>query len=184
MPEPNSDPVEDPKDPKPEEEPSGGDDPKDEPEGNDPEPSKEPAKEPTEDPKEHNRKGYEQRKQAETKDGVSREEFEKLNETVSNMAGENEQLKFQKANPWCTDELYKSLDAQSKGSGVAKDEIIKNDPIWKNYIDSSEAKSRVDGATASPSTKTSPGNKFPDYTNMSSEDFLKQKESVLQRRGD
>jgi len=134
------------------------------------------------DSKEHNRKGYEKRKGAET--GVSREEFDDLKEDVTTVKGENEKLKFQKANPWCTDELYNSLEAQSKGSSKSKEDIIKDDPVWKNYLDTTDAKNQVDEATAPPSTRTTSGNNKSDYKDMSSEDFQAKREEVLQRQGE
>jgi len=136
------------------------------------------------DEKEHNRKGYEKRKQAENQDGVSREEFEKVQESVNNITEENTDLKFRNAHPEVDDNTFQTIKSLSKGSGKDYEDILKDDPVIKGHLETAEAKNRVDGATAAPATKTSTNTNKTDWANMSSEDFQNKKEEVMQRRGD
>lgn len=186
MSEPKTDPVEEPKTPEAEDN-TTPENPEGEP--NNPENPEKPAEEPKEKPKEEtpeekerNRKGYEMRKgKAET--GVSREEFEKLNESVSNITEENKDLKFRNAHPEVDDDTFKTIKSLSKGTGEDYEKTL-DDPIIKSHLETSNAKNRVDGATAPPSTRNKPGGSLPDYRDMSSEDFQKKQEEVLSRRGD
>lgn len=138
------------------------------------------SEEPAENDKEHNRKGYEYRKKAET--GISREEFEKLNQSVQSMAEENKDLKFRNAHPEVDDDVFNSIKALSKGTGKNYEEIITDDPIIKAHLDSSNARSRVNGATATPSGRTSSGTRGKDWANMSPEEFAQAKNEVITRR--
>ena len=182
MSEQKTDPVEEPKTPETEE-PTTPENPEGEPKT--PETPEKPAEEPKEETpeeKERNRKGYEMRKgKAET--GVSREEFDKLNDSVVNMTEENKDLKFRNAHPEVDDDTFKTIKSLSKGTGKELEETL-DDPIIKSHLETSNARDRVDGATAPPSTRNKPGGSLPDYQNMSSEDFQKTQEEVLNRRGD
>jgi len=129
--------------------------------------------------KEQNRKGYEKRQSKKVETGVSREEFETLRGDIDTVKGENDKLKFQRTHPEITDDLYKSLDAQSKGLGVEKEELLKSDPVWKNYLETNTAKSRVDGGTPSPSGRVKAGGNNSNAWEQSSDEFNQKLNQVL-----
>ncbi|MBI5402489.1 MAG: hypothetical protein HY959_03750 [Ignavibacteriae bacterium] len=101
--------------------------------------------------KDHNRKGYEKRH---SKDGVSREEHEHTVSRLDKIEEENKDLKFRQVHPELTDDIFNSLKALCKGSGIEYDEGLKN-PVIQIAIDTAKSKERVDGASSTnPSTKS------------------------------
>lgn len=130
----------------------------------------------TDDAKEQNRKGYEIRQKVK---GVSREEFEKVQESVSKITEENTDLKFRQIHPEVTDETFNSLKALSKGSGKGYEDSLK-DPAIQALLSVSKSKERVDNATADPATRTSQPNNN-DYANMPLADIAKKADEVRGR---
>lgn len=130
-----------------------------------------------EEQKEHNRKGFEGRQQKKAEKPVSREEFEELNKKLSSIEDEKKDLKFRNDHPGITDEEFNSI----KAHGPDYEKTLE-DPVFKNYFKDKDIKTRVDRATAPPSTKIGNGSSNPDIPNMSKSEFADYKNQVLTRR--
>jgi hypothetical protein len=127
--------------------------------------------------KEEARKAYELRQQKKAEKGVSREEFEELNKKISSIEDEKKDLQFRNNHPGITDEEFNSI----KAHGPDYEKTL-NDPVFEKYFKDKDIKTRVDRATAPPSTKIGQGNSNPDVANMSTSEFANHKNQVLMRR--
>jgi hypothetical protein len=78
---------------------------------------------------------------------VTKEEFEK------------DRLRRQYSN--LPDDEFDFINAQSKGSGKSFKDVLES-PIVKTYLETNEAKTRIKGATSSPSTRFKPSGKEED----------------------
>lgn len=136
------------------------------------------AKKVEEDKKEEARKAFELRQQKKAEKGVSREEFDEVKKTVSSITEENKDLKFRNDHPGITDEEFNSI----KAHGPDYEKTLE-DPVFKNYFKDKDTKTRVDGATPPPSTKTGQVNSGQnDWANMPSDEFRQKKNQVLTKR--
>jgi len=59
--------------------------------------------------------------------------------------------------PNLTDEEYNSINALAKANGKTFEDTMENNPIAKNYLETSEVKQRVSGAIKAPSNRIKPG---------------------------
>lgn len=128
------------------------------------------------DDKEKNRKGYQMRQEKKQEASLSKD-VESLKSTVSKMEEDNADLKWRLAHPNVTDELFNSIKSLAKGSSKSLDDAM-NDPVIQSFIKTGEAKERISGATADPSTKVG-GTSTSKYSEMTSEEFREAKNKVL-----
>lgn len=158
------------------EEPEGG-----KPEGEEPEGDKGKQKNPDE--KDKNREGYKirqsQKAVKESKIDTLTKQVENLTSTVESLTQNSKDLDFRKAHPEINDDLFNLIKSSSKGSGKSYEDML-NDKVIKSALEVTTSKSRVEGATPAPSTKTSPGG-TKNVWDETEEEFDNHQEEVLRR---
>jgi len=166
------------------EEPEGEEPEGEEPEGDNPEGDKgnQPDKNP-EDTKEHNRKGYQARQhqkvEKDSKIDALSKKLENVEAKIETMTEVSKDSDFRKTHPEISDELFNLIKSSSKGSGKTYDESL-NDPVIKKVIETETTKTRIEGATPAPSTKSSPGGSKSVW-DMDQDEFKNYQEEVLRR---